>query len=214
MALNLGGRAKTVLSRYRRERGYLAMKVGCSKKSGAYKTANSERIETYGKEFVETFPKITLKGKKRRAFVVDTGHSCLESRKSVRLAVYNAEAGKVKGIPADVAFLKLGFSKNAAIVEAIQGTAGWQPEFERFRALHGKPWANYLVEKLEEQARRTGFRQVKIRAPESLFWYYHKSKDESNSDYLERRKRMEALYNNVANAMGYSRKGNFFVKGL
>jgi hypothetical protein len=118
-------------------------------------------------------------------------------------------------MPADIAHVKLGFESKAVIVEAMQGDKGRQPEFERFREMHGKPWANYLIEKLEEHAKKTGFKKVKIRVPESLYYYHYKEVDSKvKKKDREVQEEMEALYNSVAEAMGYRRKGNFFVKEL
>lgn len=209
---------------YRRARGRL--KLAVTKKDATYghkwpyryKTASQHNAALFGKEFIETFPKTELRGKKRKKFVVSICKAFFESSYSVGLRAKATGSGKEIS---EFAFAnaKLGFQKNTLIVEALNATKGKQPELERFREMHGKPWANYLLEKAEEHARKCGFKKVKIRTPESLYYYHYANlgkgkKQDKEKQKREIQERMEALYSKVAKAMGYKRRGAFFVKRL
>jgi hypothetical protein len=159
--------------------------------------------------FLQTFPKTRIKGKKRRVFVVTPFWGDCEAVRSIALAIKGcakkplAEKTLTNKIIAEA---KIGFTENAVIVECLQGRSGQQEWLERFRQVHGKPWANYLLAQIESHAKKCGFATVKIRIPESLraYWTHEKTI----------RQRIEALHNNAANAMGYKRKGLYFVKEL
>jgi hypothetical protein len=172
-----------------------------------YKSATSNTAQRLGRGFLESFERIEIKGKKRRIFVVSTSEAKFESDNSIALQTRGLETEKEEKL----AEVKLGFESNAVIVEAIQGFRGMQPELERFREMHGKPWANYLIEKVEKHAKKLDFSKVKIRIPESLYYYQYPY---SSRKTREIREKMVNLYYGVAKARGYRRKGRFFVKRL
>lgn len=63
--------------------------------------------------------------------------------------------------------------------------------------------------------KKTGFVSVKIRAPETLQAYYYVEKKGLPKEEVEAiRKRMIALYERVAQARGFKRKGDFYIKEL
>ena len=136
------------------------------------------------------------------------------------------------------------FKRDAVVVEAMKSIfPGKQADLDRFRQsrdVGGIPAINYVLKKIEAHAHNTGFKQVKICVPESLKWYkkpeiigdypkgdmsiYWAAKDPSKIMHLlgpelkneiERiQGNMRKLYNAIANAEGYTRKGDFYVKKL
>ena len=82
----------------------------------------------------------------------------------------------------------------------------------RFQTATGKYPANYLVEAIEEHARRHGFKTAKIPIPESLYHYQNPyAKPEEIPKIQER---MRKMYAAIASAMGYRERGLYYVKKL
>ncbi len=175
------------------------------------------KMVKYGKLFLTTFPETALKGKKRTSFIVSAVPAQYESPVSIALIATNK-----KGLPENllkhfvVAEVRLSFEKKAVIIFP-QGRKGTQPQLDRFHQSTGLPWANFLIKQIEEHARKTGFRQVKIRTPESLHYYQTPSVAGRYATLEEAekiRKRMENLFQKVADAMNYKREGEYFIKDL
>lgn len=68
--------------------------------------------------------------------------------------------------------LKLGFSKGAVFVEAIEGAnIGSREEVEQLNQSLGMPWPNFLLSEVENHARGLGFKHVKIHSPETSTYH-------------------------------------------
>ena len=83
------------------------------------------------------------------------------------------------------------------------------------------PWANYLLQQVEEHARAHGFKYVKVRRPETLDYYGAPMTESAEfqtfdfgSETRAIREDMRKLYYSVAHAMKYKRMFPFFVKEL
>ena len=182
-----------------------------------YKSAYEENIKRFGKKFLKSFPRTNL-AKKGNRFVVSIKEMGPVNESSFSLTLEKELGKKTRLNQLTLGDARLGFEEEAVVVEALKGLSDYDApqgitplaELDRFRQYFGKPWANYLLEKIEEQARKNGFSKVKIRRPESLYFYWHTFRREKK----ETRKTMRRLYGRVANEMGYKRKGIFFVKEL
>jgi len=179
--------------------------------------ATGPSMVRFGKLFLTTFPVTKMSGKKRTHFTVTTFPSNYESPVSVGIA-----AIKGKGAPAErlknlvVAEALLTFERNAVVI-CLHGRRRAQPELERFRLAAGMPWAEFLVQKVEAHARACGFRQARIVVPETMHYYQTPFAEGRHATLEERRKiraNMKALYEGVADSMGYKKEGLFFVKRL
>ena len=198
--------------------------------------AGGSGVRQFGKRFMTTFPEITLGEKKRNVFVVSADISYHES--PVAVVLWREPAREITGARgAALGEAKLLFEKDA-VTMLFQGGRKAQPWLERFREMHGVPWAEFLAEKVEEHARRCGFRQVRIAAPETLKYY---KEPLVRDERLERKMRelglpqntpkeqlskvmdlirgeirgeIKALHEGVARKRGYKREGGFFFKGL
>ncbi|MFA6064279.1 MAG: hypothetical protein WCW44_05475 [archaeon] len=113
------------------------------------------------------------------------------------------------------AWLGLGFKENAVIVESMQTRKEAIPALNAFRRATKKQALNFMLKEVEEKARELGFSEVKIRTPETLFFFHfpHKVKSPTLSD-KQIRAQMKVLYARVASAEGYKREGIFYVKRL
>ena len=177
-----------------------------------YATGDLETAARYGRQFIEPFKQITLKGEKRRTYSIRRQqYEELESVNSIMLFM----SADPKALPAKILCgAGIGFGEKVVVIESLHGSREKvQPELERFRETYGKPGANYLIHTVEEHARKNGFEWAIIRHPKSLYYYQHPTV-RTRREAREVRKRMLALYQNAAYAMGYERQGSFFVKKL
>jgi hypothetical protein len=193
-----------------------------------YPTTSRKRIRKFGKRFIDSFPLIEFGVKKKKRFVVlmeSEGNffSLLdESPVSVVLQRNFLEPKKnTKGLNTDiagkvvVAKIYLGFEKRNVIVEGIKGGRNVKSHLDSFRGIHGRNAFGFLMELIEEHAKKTGFHSIKIRLPDTLQAYYYLDKKKLPKQEIERiRKRMWALYEGIARTRGYKKEKNFFVKSL
>ncbi len=205
----IGSLVKGVQRKVRRTRGRRALSgINIEK---MYNTGRRSAMEKFGKAFTKGFPERKFKGTNDANFVVDLTRSSYESHLAISLMT------SVEGAKLPTTQAKLGFEENAVVIEAMQGNKGMKAELDRFRQSKDNPQRmpgpNFLVAVIEARAKEKGFKQVKIRVPESLH-YYHHPVGEAALNPKEHRLRMEALYGRVAKAMGYRKKGMFFVKTL
>ena len=178
----------------------------------SYMTGGIENARKFGLGFLKSFPSIGLKSKKRAKFFVFRDLSKGEASNEIRLIEQKIASENERHFGSAIARIKIGFTKNSVIIEEMQGTKSTQPEVERFMEMHGKPAINYTIGLIEEHAKKHGFKAIKIRVPESLHYYQlHRGTGAANTKI---RQNMKTLYNSVARAMGYRRKGGFFVKSL
>ncbi len=135
---------------------------------------------------------------------------------------YEAEQtiGLIKGTVPDhfcrpQAWLGIGFKEDAVVIESMQTRKEARPALNSFRRLTKKQPLNFMLNQVEEHARELGFSEVKIRTPETLYFFQfpHKVKTQTMSD-KQIRAQMKILYARVASAQGYKREGIFYVKKL
>jgi len=182
-----------------------------------YSTATKRRVLKLGKTFFDSFPSLKLKGKKRIAYSVsgeiDKDYWSLmdESPASISLRQSDVNLKKNKVLTT----VYLGFQKNNLIVEGIKGGRKVRSNLDVFSSIHKKNAFDFLFDLIEEHAKKTGFVSVKIRVPETLQAYYAVGKKGLPEQEVEAiRKRMIALYERLAEARGFTRKGDFYVKEL
>ena len=204
---------KAIRQGYRVRKGKRALSKGTiSRKTPTYSTAFHEfALKT---KFWDSFPKSHVKLSTEKLLLISNTTTLHESFLSISIgcpSVFKRHAE-----------IKIGLDKerNALIIEAIQGRRGAISDLKRFEKAVGKPWPNHLMELIEKHARKNFFKTIEIRVPESLY-YYHKpmagtvhTKEERKEKIKQIRKRMRIMYNGVADALGYKRKGVFFVKEL
>ncbi|MFA4855068.1 MAG: hypothetical protein WC634_00590 [archaeon] len=166
-----------------------------------FETAGEEKVRQYGSDFLASFRKVDFWGPKTGGcFTVLAGTSKNESHHSIKLVKDGA----------CLAEAKLGFGQGVVVIESLQGTQGLHKKLNEFRHNFRSPWANFLIQKVEEHARKCGFEWVAIRRPETLFYYDKPVRTASEKEKEEIRARMRLLYNNAANAMGYRKAGYYF----
>lgn len=189
-------------------KAYLLTKKTNQSNLGKYPSARGEAYEKYGRKFMNEIFLKRIHGKKE-TFVVKEVPFTVESVNSI--AILSVQKTK-PWLSGKIGWVGLGFSPNAVIVEVIQGRRDTLAEQDRFRqhpSIH-MHWPNYILGVVEERAKALGFKRVKIRAPESLYSYHFSAYGSMPGV----RKEMNILYSTVAKAMGYKRRGMFYVKNL
>lgn len=206
--------------RFRGLRAHIENTLVMSKQGNVTK----HEIIRYGSRFLATFPEYTIPGAKRSRYKIQISPSTFESPVSVALKLVSTAKLPEKGMrpaekapeipPVDIAEAGLGFREHAVIIESLKGVKDFQSHLDRFKRMNDNiPWAEHLVGQVENHARSTGFREVRIRKPEASFWYDH-LKIKSPEEAEKIRTRMNRLYSGVATKMGYRSVGDFFVKYL
>ncbi|MAG17853.1 MAG: hypothetical protein CL944_00055 [Candidatus Diapherotrites archaeon] len=155
----------------------------------------------FGRKFLLSFPEQIVRGKKRTRYVIGLSKGVNESNFVVGLRLESQTGERERNLGS----VSLGFDKDSVIM-IPNGHFGEQPMLDRFKHITEKPWANYLVELIEEHARKNGFQQVKIPVPESLYYYKNPVNVDSERETEQVRRRMRTFYGNVARAMHYERK--------
>ncbi len=187
---------------------------------------NAISAEKFGLPFLQSFPRFSIRGIKRKRFSVSVSTCDFDYESPVSITLHLQDMSKApnkKTMKKEAQLLseaRLGFEKDSVKVEALQINSILEdkiPEIrqwlDRFKSKTGKPWANFLVQKIEDQARKLGLKQVKITIPERLY-YYQNPFVKPGQTVKKIRKGMRELYYGVANAMDYRIEGDYFVKDL
>jgi len=183
-----------------------------------YETGTFQAFTEHGHTLFESLPKKLVFGKKKNFVICPTTQS-LEGHASIAMNTATPQ----KGITGRVGQIALGFTKNKVYIEAIQGKPNAQAVGDQARQAVGMHWPNKLIQIVEEEAKKHDFTESRIRAPESLYSYHHPSSKifEGATTFLEKRRilaehraQMRALYETVAEKMGYKRRGLVYIKKL
>ncbi len=166
-----------------------------------YQTARNESHEK-GKRFLKTFKKFEIR-KRKNNFVVEAktqGTCAIESKNTIVLI------DRSKRKPSVLARIGIGFEKEAIILEVIQGRKKGEEERNAFRSLTKSNWPNFMINQIEQHARECGFKEIKIRRPETLHAYQLQGP--------EIQKQIRTLYYSIAEKMGFEKKWPYFEKKL
>ncbi len=177
---------------------------------GCYPTALEKNIGLYGKGFAKSFQEKRIKWRKTKSFIVKM-ENYIPNRVVLQKEPLNVNGRHWRSIH-NLAELKIGFEKNAVIVEGFAEWHNVEKDLVAFNKIAGENWANKLVGMLEGHAKRNGFERVKIRAPEILRNYEILQPYEKKERY-ELKKFVE-FYENLAKKRGYKKTVLFFEKQL
>lgn len=167
-------------------------------------TGRIKAAEKYGRRFIEQFKTKTI----RPGIHLGIGASLFESDRAVIIYSNGHAIGEAR----------IGFDREGVVVEAIQGMNGVKMELDEVKKKTGQSWTVNAVRAIEETAKEIGMRTVKIRLPETLYYYRRPVVSESPMSIHEVqeaiRARMRATYRSTARELGYREKKRFFVKYL
>ena len=190
---------------FARANAWTAMKTGT--KIGRYKSASEANIKKYGRNFYHSFVEKEILKTKSGGYSVFAKSSIGESPMELALAFVSGSTH----VP--MAHIRVGFEENAIVIESMKGAPGFKAEIKKFNQLSSKRTFDTILENMEAHARALGFKEAKIRIPESLFAYWG-SKQYGAVKSAQIKKEMGELYYWVARANGYKKKGLFLVKSL
>ncbi len=193
--------------------------------------------------FVNNFRASFFKGKKG-TYLVSVTPAEGEAPISVSVSAPSRFPGSVsRGRERVLAEARLWFSRGSVDVKALQGSLGVSGELRDFEDVSGEKWPAFIMGEIERSARGMGFSRVRLAKPETLDAYKRpfvagrvrnkllKLKRKGiydpknpNHEKIERgiredarekaRESMSRLYYGVAQSMGYSEEGCFFVKHI
>jgi len=122
----------------------------------------------FGRPFLGTFPSFFYKGR-TGTFLVDLRRGNWESPIQVSLLT-NAcfKTGKFEERPEVEAFnIKLDFYKDTVKIVGIQGGENASQFIREFESLAKTPAANFLIQLIEDHARKQGYKRIQIIRPEN-----------------------------------------------
>jgi len=181
-----------------------------------YSTGKYDAYKKYGEKLFEALPKKLFLGKRKKFYLTATNGA-----HEGWGAIYLRETSDTTRTT--IGHISLGYSKNAVYIESVQGGFGKRKEQDQARQAIGEHWPNYLITLVEEEAKKQGFREIKIRVPESLYAYHHPSSaiyapnstpKEKRETLTEHRTQMRTLYDTVATSLGYTRRGLVYIKKI
>lgn len=189
--------------RYRKANAlYVPMLVSTRSKPYQYPSAQTENHKN-GKLFIKLFENFVVKKRKNHFGVeLQTKEFRAVEAKNTVVLTDKSEKGKETVL----ARIGIGFDKEALIIEVIQGRKKGEEKRNIFRSIIKTNWTNFMIQQIEKNARKCGFNEIKIRRPETLNAYQLQNQ--------EIKEQMRILYYSIAKAMGFEKKGPYFVKKL
>lgn len=178
------------------------------------RVAKSKNLLKHGTVFLASFPERVIRGTRGKRFVLRISETSGSSPVSVSLSV-RSKAIRFK----ELADFKLGFEKDAVVVEDIQGKPSYRggpnvksllDSFHFSTKIH---WADFMADAIEEHAAKVGFRKVKIIIPEMHHSFLNPLAS-SPEQVFRIRQSMRLLYRQLAESRGYRQEGSWLVKSL
>ncbi len=180
-------------------------------KSTRYLSARKKAYTKFGKNFFEQFEPIIFQGRNNRKYTFTTLAPHLESEYVLGITVQTKE--KMRYFSNIISRLSIGFEKEALIIEGMQTRKSYKKKLNEFRRVTKKQTLDFMLEQAEERARKLGFKQVKIRKPEFLYWFQNPVPVEDMTKKQVQRQ-IKILYQKIALRHNYKIEADFFVKDL
>ena len=193
----------TLGKRYRKANAlYVPVLLSEKPKPYQYPSAQAEN-HMKGKTFIETFENFVLNKRKNhfRIEIQTQGLRAVEARNTIVLMDMSKKKQKIV-----LARIGIGFDKDAIIIEVVQGRKKGEEERNAFKSLVQKNWTTFMIEKIEDRAKKCGFKEIKIRRPETLTAYQLQKP--------EIQRQIRILYYSIAKSMNFKKRGPYFVKNL
>ncbi len=174
-----------------------------------FATGGHDACQKYGKGFEKFFKELTLHAgpKTRREYFVRYGLNIFESETALQLYLNG-------GWPYPLAHVAIGFQKNTLIIEAMQTTKKHRRKnLNEFRRVAKELPLDFLLKQAEQTAKKAGLKEVRIRRPETLYYYAKPARhDGLTLEQLQRN--MRILYGRIARANGYKKELFFYTKRI
>ncbi|GEM_PF-2696350 len=129
-----------------------------------FPTGKPKNIIKFGGKFLGNL-RIPIRAGKNRIFEINLLPADHESHLSLGIYPLNERHTQFE--------IKLGFSKDIVFVEAIQGPRKAREIANAMTKDLGTNWSNYLLEMIEQHAKKSGYQKVCIRDPRKSQFFWH-----------------------------------------
>ncbi len=196
---------EAVIKKHETERGVPFEVMGHLVDKPRYPTAETEAMKTYGRNFLNQFKPSVVRGGGTRIYFAGLDSGYYESERAISIK---------RGLDA-LAWVNLGFEKGTLIIESMQTRRAERKALNEFRrCAHGVQALDYLLKVAEDTAIKSGYREIKIRNPQTLHFYPNPVQLEHLTKKQIQRQ-MKILYQKLAIRHGFKREGHsFYVKRL
>jgi hypothetical protein len=196
-----------------------------------YPSVSTKEYQLYGRNFFRAFPIQEFGGgNERKYFILGDPTGSYESNREIVLLCNFREEQKTREntllesrpklkATAILGHLAIGFEKDAIIIEAIKGPTTTNGK-QKYRTLLNEFWRitkqkplEKMLQEAENHAKSLGFKEIKIRRPETLC-FYENPFIESDKPLNEIRANMKILYGRIAKNRGYTKEEFYYVKKL
>ncbi|MDO8624578.1 MAG: hypothetical protein Q7R47_00725 [Candidatus Diapherotrites archaeon] len=172
-----------------------------------FKTTIYKNISRFGNRFLETFPRQVFTAPNGRSYTIDRDLGQHESRESITISVTKVQR------PRELAWARIGFKRGVVIVEAMQTEKAGTKYLNEFRRIAKKQALDKILEEIEAHAKQMGYRELRVRRPETLF-YYQRPLERTGRTGRQTRAGMRLLYDKIAANNQYKKGLFFYVKKL
>jgi hypothetical protein len=180
-----------------------------------YPSGTEENYAKFGKGFVNWFkPREYKEGGK--SFAMYSKTSAYEATYEIILIAkektVQRHTKQIQAWDRHLAHLRIGFEKNSLIIEAMQTEINVNNYLNSFRRATKEKPLDKMLKEAEQTARLVGFKQVKIRKPQTLFYYMNPANTRLSDKSIQRN--MRILYGRIAKANGYKEEEFYYTKTL
>ncbi|MDD3083637.1 MAG: hypothetical protein PHP82_01305 [Candidatus ainarchaeum sp.] len=179
-----------------------------------YLSARYKAYQKFGKNILDKLKrKKVFVGKKGREYFFGETNAYYESENVIGIDCVqkNLNANTISRIG-------LGFEKNTLIIESMQNNNLKKNYLNEFRRLSKEQTLDFMLKQIEKTAKENGFKKIKIRRPEFLYWFQNAKPvlnpqtNEYDKKYTQRQ--IKILYQKIALRYGFKPKRDFYVKEL
>lgn len=175
-----------------------------------YHTTSFYNYENFGRNFFKEFKEKKINGK-NKSFNIEKGRptTSLESTHNILISIKENYFNKT------ISWVGIGFEKESLIIEVMQNNKyNDKKYFNDFRRTTKTQTLNYLLQTTEKHAKKLGFKQIKIRKPQTLYWFEDPSIKDTNLNQKQIKQNIKILYNRIAKKEGYKEEKFYYTKKL
>lgn len=201
-------------------------RFACFKEIFEYTPDRAEYLNLiyYGMPFVARFRETSIRGAKRKRFILAILPTHRETHISVGLCVKNLGSNRLEGTqvrefskhPSDpgtrLAEVPIKFSSGTVDIETFSGNFGAGPMLSAFDNVAGKKWAAFLLDAIIGHARKIGYKTVRIRDPRTLADF--KNPNTSRRTVTQIRAQIPRVVDGLAAERGYKKEGDYYIINL
>lgn len=180
-----------------------------TKRKAKYSSAKRPAYLKFGKNFLTHVSQITFKDGGSRKYIFEVTEPYYESDFVLGIIHENKQGQST------IARLSTGFEKDTLIIESMQNSPNKNNLLNEFRRLSKKQTLQFMLDEVQRLAKERRFKEIKIRRPQTLYWYQKAIAADNLKNPLTRKQtqaNMRTLYQKVALRNGFTTTPAFFVK--